>query len=149
MGACISCYEKYKMTRPSTTTKNKQCRLLQSRVLTFTYNVLMNQPADGVYCIGQTDATAGWRCANCQVIETARDFSFRVGPQNKVQFQIPLCDDCRLHSVQPQKIYSSDGANSGHFRAFLQLSVVCDLLDIHYLYKQRHPLSDVEIMMVS
>lgn len=106
------------------------------------------QVVDGVYCIGLTDAASGWRCINCGVFETSRDFSFRVGPQDKVQFQIPLCEDCRLHSVVPQKIYNPDMVQ---FRSFFQLTIVCDLLDIYNLFKQRHPeqSEQVEIMMVN
>lgn len=146
MGTCLACYEKYKRTQPSTTTTNKPCRLLQSRLLAFTYNMLVEKNSmDGVYCIGLSDPGSGWRCIHCQTMETSRDFSFRVGPEYKVQFQIPLCEGCRLHSVVPNKIYTPEQI---HFRSFLQLSIVCDLLDIHRVFASKHELADIELMMV-
>jgi hypothetical protein len=143
MGLCLSWYKKQKLVRPScSTSQNPQRHLIQSRVLNFTYKSLcQDRPIDGVYCIGLTDPTAGWRCINCAMFATDRDFTFRVGPENKVQFQIPLCERCRdiprLQSIILNKIYTPEQTQ---FHAFLHLSIVCDLLEIHRIFaKPRNP----------
>jgi len=121
---------------------------MQKRVLEFTYKTLcdVNKLKPGPHLLGMADLTAGWRCVVCGMFETAQDFCIRVNSVNRVQFQIPLCDKRRLYSVVPNCIYSPGQTT---FRAFYQLSIVCDLLKIHTAFAKQHNMNTLpELMMV-
>lgn len=150
MGQCLSdnCFcPCTQLTKPSIPPQHHQSLVMQKRVLEFTYDILCNKhdPKPGPHLLGVADSSAGWRCVVCGLFETAQDFCIRVNSLHHVQFQIPLCDKCRLYSVVPNCIYSP---NQTTFRAFYQLPIVCDLLKIHAIYAKRQNMNTLpELMM--
>src|SRR5579872_2748774 len=140
MGVCSSVCNRSKLTRPSSPPKHASGQLVQKHVLDFTYRTLCEDSLiRGPHGLSAVSPVAGWRCAQCGLFETTRDFVIQIGDDAHVQFQVPLCDACRLYSVIPNQSYSP---SNPAFRSFYQLSIVSDLLKLHRHFVEQHKIDE-------